>query len=81
MRRSCDGPAADSRILATVDKDFGELLIVQGAVKIGLIRLVGFRAAEQGPALVRVLAAYAEELSAAALLTVEPWRVRVRLSS
>jgi predicted nuclease of predicted toxin-antitoxin system len=72
--------AAASRVLVTIDKDFGELLIVQGAVRVGLIRLAGFRAAEQGPAILRLLATYDTELIAGAILTVEPWRVRVRSS-
>ena len=70
--------AADSRILATIDKDFGELVIVQELVHVGLIRLVGFRAGDQGPALVRLLQTYEAELNAGAILTAEPWRVRVR---
>lgn len=70
--------AAESRVLATIDKDFGELVIVQGMVHVGLIRLVGFRAGEQGPALVRLLRTYEGELAAGAILTAEPWRVRVR---
>jgi predicted nuclease of predicted toxin-antitoxin system len=72
--------AADqSRVMVTIDKDFGELAIVQGMVHVALIRLVGFRAAEQGAAVVRLLATYEGELSAGAILTAEPWRVRVRL--
>lgn len=74
LRRAND----ESRVLATIDKDFGELLIIRGMVPVGLIRLVGFRAADQGPALVRLLATYEAELNAKAILTAEPWRVRVR---
>jgi predicted nuclease of predicted toxin-antitoxin system len=70
--------AAEARTLATIDKDFGELVIVQGMVHVGLIRLVGFRSRDQGPALVRLLSAYEAELAAGAILTAEPWRVRVR---
>ncbi len=70
--------AAESRILATIDKDFGELVIVQEMVHVGLIRLVGFRANDQGPALVRLLKTYEAELTAGAILTAQPWRVRVR---
>jgi predicted nuclease of predicted toxin-antitoxin system len=70
--------ATESRVLATVDKDFGELVIVQGLVHVGLIRLVGFRAADQGPGLLRLLSAYEADLAAGAILTAEPWRVRVR---
>jgi predicted nuclease of predicted toxin-antitoxin system len=71
--------AADGRVLITIDKDFGELAIVQGIVHTGLIRLVGFRAADQGAAIIRLLSAYETELAAGAILTAEPWRVRVRL--
>jgi predicted nuclease of predicted toxin-antitoxin system len=70
--------AAESRVLATIDKDFGELVIVQGMLHVGLIRLVGFRTRDQGPALVRLLSTYENELLARAILTAEPWRVRVR---
>ncbi len=69
---------ADSRVLVTIDKDFGELVIVQGKIRAGLIRLVGFRSAEQGTAVVRLLASYESELASGAMLTAEPWRVRVR---
>jgi predicted nuclease of predicted toxin-antitoxin system len=69
---------AEQRVLATIDKDFGELVIVQGMAHVGLIRLVGFRARDQGSALVRLLATYQSELTAGAMLTAEPWRVRVR---
>lgn len=69
---------AESRVLATIDQDFGELIIVQGMIHVGMIRLIGFRARDQGPALARLLATYEPELLAGAMLTVEPWRVRVR---
>jgi predicted nuclease of predicted toxin-antitoxin system len=69
---------ADSRVLVTIDKDFGELVFVQGIIHAGLIRLAGFRAAEQGTAIVRLLATYEAELLAGAIITAEPWRVRVR---
>lgn len=73
--------AAESRVLATIDKDFGELVIVQEMVHVGLIRLVGFRSRDQGPALVQLLQTYEAELNAGAILTAEPWRVRVRAKS
>ena len=70
---------AESRVLVTLDKDFGELAIVKGAPHAGIIRLVGIRAREQGPAAVQVLVAHAEDLEQRAILTVELDRVRVRL--
>src|SRR5688572_27743729 len=64
--------AVEQRVLITIDKDFGELAIVHGALHVGLIRLVGFRAGDQGSAVVRLLATYEAELAQAAILTVEP---------
>jgi predicted nuclease of predicted toxin-antitoxin system len=69
----------EGRVLVTLDKDFGELAIVKGAPHAGIVRLVGIRARDQGPAAVQVLAAHAEDLRGRAILTVEPDRVRVRL--
>src|SRR5438067_1052818 len=60
--------ADESRVLVTIDKDFGELVIVQGIVHVGLIRLVGFRAGEQGSAVVRLLSTYEAELTSGAIL-------------
>lgn len=68
----------EERVLVTIDKDFGELVVARGLVHAGLIRLVGFRAAQQGDSIVRLLAAYEPELRAGALVTAEPWRVRLR---
>ncbi|HEX8324234.1 MAG TPA: DUF5615 family PIN-like protein [Tepidisphaeraceae bacterium] len=73
--------AENERVVVTIDKDFGELVIVQGILHVGLIRLIDFRAAAQGPAIVRLLAVYATELAAASIITAEPWRVRVRPSN
>jgi hypothetical protein len=53
-------------------------VIVRGLVHVGLTRLVGFRAREQGSAVVRLLATYEAELAAGAIITAQPWRVRVR---
>ena len=70
---------ADGRVLATLDKDFGELAILHGVAHAGIVRLVGLRALQQGPALVVIVQTYASELAAGALITAEPGRVRVRL--
>jgi predicted nuclease of predicted toxin-antitoxin system len=71
---------SEARILITIDKDFGELAVVQGIRHAGLIRLVGFRSGEQGNAALNLLSTYEKELEAGAILTAEPWRVRVRPS-
>jgi predicted nuclease of predicted toxin-antitoxin system len=74
LRRAC----AESRVLITLDKDFGELSIVQGLPHCGIIRLAGLSSREQGPACVGVLRRYGAELAAGAIVTVERGRVRVR---
>ncbi len=70
--------AEHERILVTLDKDFGELAVVYGKPHHGILRLVGFRAREQGPACVRILASHGAELTSGALVTAYPDRLRIR---
>lgn len=67
-----------SRIVVTIDKDFGELAVLHRQPHSGIIRLVGFRGREMGAAAVAALSRYGEELGAGAIVTVETDRVRVR---
>ncbi len=69
---------AQDRVLVTLDKDFGELAVVHGRAHHGIVRLVGFAAREQGPALVELLRRYEDDLSRSAIITASPERVRVR---
>jgi len=69
---------SEQRVLITLDKDFGELAIVQRFLHCGIVRLVGLSSREQGPACVSVLERYRVELAAGAIITVERGRVRVR---
>lgn len=66
------------RILVTLDKDFGELAVVFAKPHHGILRIVGFRAAEQADVIERVIERHNEELEAQAIITVEPGRVRIR---
>jgi predicted nuclease of predicted toxin-antitoxin system len=66
------------QVVLTLDKDFGELAVVRGQPHSGIVRLVGFNAAQQASACLAVLSRYADELAASALVTVEPGRTRVR---
>jgi predicted nuclease of predicted toxin-antitoxin system len=66
------------RVLATLDKDFGEIAVVRGVPHSDIVRLVEVRARDQGLVLNAVLARYGEELGAGSIVTVEPGRVRVR---
>ena len=68
----------DSQVLVTLDKDFGELAVVRRQPHAGIVRLVHVSARRQGPVCSEVLARYADELQAGAILTVEPGRVRIR---
>ena len=69
----------ESRILVTLDKDFGEMVVRQGLPHSGIIRLVGIRARQQASACQNVLRKYAWELNAGALVTVDLRRVRIRM--
>ncbi len=70
----------EGRVVITLDKDFGELAVVRGTRHCGIVRLVGFRAEEQGTAAHRALEKYARELAAESIVTVERTRVRIRPS-
>jgi predicted nuclease of predicted toxin-antitoxin system len=70
---------AEDRVLVTLDKDFGELVIAQGLPHGGIIRLANFAARQQAKACLRVLSLHSVELAAGALVTAEPGVVRVRL--
>ncbi len=66
------------QVVLTLDKDFGELAVVRGQLHAGIVRLVGFKTAQQATASVAVLNRYAEELSRGALVTADLGRTRVR---
>lgn len=67
-----------SRVVVTIDKDFGELAVLHRQPHSGIIRLVGFRGGEMGAASIAALDRYGEELVGGAIVTVETDRVRIR---
>lgn len=69
---------AEQRVLVTLDKDFGELVIVRGRLHCGIVRLVNFSATQQAVACLKVLAAHGKQLVSGAIVTAEPGRLRVR---
>ena len=71
----------EKRVLVTLDKDFGELAIVRRIPHSGIIRLVNLGARQQAPACLRVINLHEEELKSAAIITVEPTRLRIRLAA
>lgn len=71
----------EGRVLVTLDKDFGELAVALGQKHAGIVRLAGVSARDQGPTCAEVVERFAAELTAGAIVTVEPGRVRVRSGS
>lgn len=69
---------AETRVLVTLDKDFGERAVVRGNPHSGIIRLTGLRSVDHARACLALLERYESDLRAGALLTVEPGRVRIR---
>jgi predicted nuclease of predicted toxin-antitoxin system len=68
----------EGRILVTLDKDFGELVIVRGMRHSGLLRVANTAAQQQSGAILNVLRRYGAELQGGAVITAEPGRVRIR---
>lgn len=68
----------DSRILITLDKDFGELAVVLGRPHCGIVRLVDIHPREQVRACEDVLARHGNELLAGAIAAVARDRTRRR---
>src|ERR1700733_11177668 len=80
----------ESRVLVTLDKDFGHLAVALDRPHPGIIRLVGIGARRQAPLLAgpaprrqapllaHLVQTHPDELAQAALLTAEPGRLRIR---
>lgn len=68
----------ESRVLVTLDKDFGELAVVHRQPHGGIVRLVALSIRRQSELCLAALDKYEVELEAGALITVEVGRVRVR---
>ena len=69
----------EGRVLVTLDKDFGELVVLQGKSHCGIIRLVGISAHQQDAICLQVLATHETDLRSSAIITAEPGRMRIRL--
>ena len=69
---------SERRVLVTLDKDFGELAILKGLPHAGIVRLTGFRVAQMANAIHLVVSTYEQELTAGALITADPERIRIR---
>jgi predicted nuclease of predicted toxin-antitoxin system len=64
----------ERRILVTLDKDFGEFVVVRGLPHAGIIRLVCFSAREHAEATMKILETHIVALEAGALITSNPKR-------
>lgn len=70
---------SEGRILVTLDKDFGELAIVQETPHCGILRLVNLPVRQQAAVCLNVLTLHGNELQAGAIITASPSRLRIRL--
>ena len=69
--------ASESRILITIDTDFGQLIFQQGISHAGLIRLPDVGANERVRILEDVLDRFSDQLQHACIITVRGGRVRI----
>ena len=69
--------ATEGRILVTIDTDFGELVYVQEAPHVGLVRLPDVPAAERVALIVEVLERHRHALETRAVVTIRGRRIRI----
>ena len=72
---------AETRVLVTIDTDFGELIFGQERRHAGLVRLPDVPAARRIELMAQVLARYQNELAHGAIITVRGGRIRITKSS
>jgi predicted nuclease of predicted toxin-antitoxin system len=68
----------EGRILVTLDKDFGELIIVHRMPHRGILRVVDIAARKQAGVIQHVLTQHGNDLEAGAVITAEKGRLRIR---
>ena len=68
----------EGRVLVTLDKDFGDLVILHGRPHAGILRLVGVAARQQAAVCQYVFSLYEADLVSGAIITAEPGRLRIR---
>jgi predicted nuclease of predicted toxin-antitoxin system len=68
----------EGRVLATLDKDFGELAVVRRIPHSGIIRLVNISARRQAAVCQHVLERYGDLLQSGAIVPAESDRLRIR---
>jgi predicted nuclease of predicted toxin-antitoxin system len=70
----------DERVLATEDKDFGELIFVRRLPHGPIVRLVELTVDEQVQGMTELLEHHSAELTGAVIVTVTRGRIRIRRS-
>jgi predicted nuclease of predicted toxin-antitoxin system len=68
----------EGRVLVTLDKDFGEMVVVRGRPHAGIVRLDGLSARQQSPVCLQALRRFEAELVEGAIVTADWRRFRVR---
>jgi predicted nuclease of predicted toxin-antitoxin system len=68
----------EGRVLVTMDKDFGGLVIVYGRPHSGIVRLTNMSTEQQGRVCLTVLRLYDTDLASGAIITASINRVRIR---
>ena len=69
--------AKESRILITIDTDFGQLVFLEGQSHAGLIRLPDVPTRERLKIIKELLERFGEELESQAIITVRGGKVRI----
>ena len=69
----------EKRVLITLDKDFGELAVFRGEPHCGIIRIVDHPTTFLGIVIKRILEKYKNDLLNAAIITVDKYKVRIRI--
>lgn len=67
-----------TRIVVTLDKDFGELAVVRRVPHSGIIRLVDLSVTAHARTCLEALDRHYDDLAAGGIVTVHPGRIRLR---
>ena len=76
-RALLDGATKETRILITIDTDFGELIYLENFSHAGLVRLPDVPARERQLIMQDLLTRYENEMKDAAIFTVRGGRIRI----
>ena len=68
----------ETRILVTIDKDFGQFIFEHGKFHHGIIRLPNVPSEKRKILVKEVLERHSSDLEVGAIITVKPGRIRVR---